>query len=314
MSIEAIHWALNSAPDFASEDPRKRPHLAIVLIGLANHADPDGRNAFPAIDTLCRYTRLSESTVRRCVQRLLALGVIRPSDPDIVAAYIKRGDRRPNGYDLVFAQPVDNSVNGVSYGPVDNSDGVSYEAPRGVTPAQKGSRMTPEPSVNRPENRPSPERGRERALTVVPDTAPETDGRMGSATENDTENAAMAARIVAGLDLRCGPTPRQVGQIADAVGAALARGVVPAVVAEHARRKAEEAQTVKYLVRAFSAEHLPAAPAQPAKPGIPPVCGQCDARPGDQLGLRQTTNAAGQVVLCPRCHPSAMNQPTGGAA
>lgn len=302
MSIEAIHWALNSAPDFASEDPRQRPHLAIVLIGLANHADPDGRNAFPAIETLCRYTRLSESTVRRCVQRLLALGVIRPSDPDIVAAYIKRGDRRPNGYDLVLAQPVDNHTNGVS-----------YEAPRGVVAAQKGSRMTPEPSVNRPENRPSPER--ERSLTVVPERAMETDGRMNSATEND-ETAALATQIVNGLDLRCDPTPRQVGQIVAAVGGALRRGVSLLVVAEHAQRKAAEADTVKYFLRAFSAEHLPAdaAPAQPAKAGIPPVCGQCDARPGDGLGLRQTTNDAGQGVLCPRCHPSAMNQSTGGAA
>jgi hypothetical protein len=48
MSIEAVSWALNDAPDFAEEDPRQRPHLAIVLIGLANHAaDPQGRNAFP---------------------------------------------------------------------------------------------------------------------------------------------------------------------------------------------------------------------------------------------------------------------------
>jgi hypothetical protein len=69
MSIEAVSWALNDAPDFAEEDPRQRPHLAIVLIGLANHADPQGRNAFPSIGTLVRYTRLSESTVRRCLQR-----------------------------------------------------------------------------------------------------------------------------------------------------------------------------------------------------------------------------------------------------
>jgi AraC-like DNA-binding protein len=90
MSIEAINWALNHAPDFADEDPRKRPHLAIVLVGLANHADPQGRNAFPSIETLCRYTRLSESTVRRCLQRLLELSVIRPGDPELQAFYIRQ--------------------------------------------------------------------------------------------------------------------------------------------------------------------------------------------------------------------------------
>ncbi|WP_203612712.1 hypothetical protein [Amycolatopsis sp. SID8362] len=62
MSIEAISWALNAA-----EIPRKRrdaSSLAIVLAGLANHAGPDGCNAFPSIGTLTRYTRLSERSVR----------------------------------------------------------------------------------------------------------------------------------------------------------------------------------------------------------------------------------------------------------
>jgi hypothetical protein len=161
MSIEAVNWALNDAPDFAEEDPRQRPHLAIVLIGLANHADPQGRNAFPSIGTLVRYTRLSESTVRRCLQRLVELGVIRPGDPELQAFYIRRKHRRPTVYDLVMRgpAPVDNPGDGVSQGPADGvsykQDEVSHGAERGVTPAGKGPRMTPEPSLNHSKNRPS---------------------------------------------------------------------------------------------------------------------------------------------------------------
>lgn len=180
MSIEAINWALNRAPAFAEEDPRQRPHLAIVLIGLANHADPDGHNAFPSIDTLRRYTRLSESTVRRCLHRLAELGVIRPADPAIVAAYITRPDRRPNGYDLAMTTPpvdnaVDNRVDGVSHQPVPNvsdgvsyqadgvshdADGVSHQARRGVTRGghrgRYDTRTVQEPSRTRPARKPAP--------------------------------------------------------------------------------------------------------------------------------------------------------------
>ena len=47
-----------------------------------------------------RYTGLSERTVRTCLNRLEAGGIIRPCDPDLVAARIKRADRRPQGWDL----------------------------------------------------------------------------------------------------------------------------------------------------------------------------------------------------------------------
>ncbi len=50
--------------------------------------------------TLVRYTGLSERTVRTCLDRLEAEGIIAPCDPDIIAARIKRADRRPKGWDL----------------------------------------------------------------------------------------------------------------------------------------------------------------------------------------------------------------------
>jgi hypothetical protein len=69
-------------------------------VGLANHAGPDGTGAFPSVATLVRYTGLSERMVRTCLDRLAAEGIIAPCDPGIVAARIKRADRRPQGWDL----------------------------------------------------------------------------------------------------------------------------------------------------------------------------------------------------------------------
>ena len=93
MSIEAIAWALNEAPV-------KNPTTKLVLIALANHARPDGSSAFPSVKTICRYTCLSERSVRTHLDNLEAQGIIRRCDQRVVAAYIDRPDRRPVGYDL----------------------------------------------------------------------------------------------------------------------------------------------------------------------------------------------------------------------
>jgi hypothetical protein len=71
-----------------------------VLVGLANHAGPDGDGRVPSVARLVRYTGLSERTVRTCLDRLDAAGIIRPCDPEIVTARIKRAHRRPKGWDL----------------------------------------------------------------------------------------------------------------------------------------------------------------------------------------------------------------------
>ena len=98
--MEAISWALNLAPVPADRGGQPSSACKFVLVGLANHAGPDGSCAFPAVRTLTRYTGLSERTVRACLGRLEAAGLIRPCDPAVVAARIKRADRRPKGWDL----------------------------------------------------------------------------------------------------------------------------------------------------------------------------------------------------------------------
>ena len=100
MGVEAISWALNLAPVPADRGGQPSSACKFVLVGLANHAGPDGTAAFPSVATLVRYTGLSERTVRTCLDRLAAEGIISPCDPGIVAARIKRADRRPQGWDL----------------------------------------------------------------------------------------------------------------------------------------------------------------------------------------------------------------------
>ena len=100
MSVEAISWALNLAPVPADRGGQLSSACKFVLVGLANHAGPDGTGAFPSVATLVRYTGLAERTVRTCLDRLAAEGIIAPCDPAIVAARIKRADRRPQGWDL----------------------------------------------------------------------------------------------------------------------------------------------------------------------------------------------------------------------
>jgi hypothetical protein len=162
MSIEAISWALNTAA--IPTDRRDASSLAIVLVGLANHADPDGRNAFPAVSTLVRYTRLSERSVQYALRSLEDLELIEPSDPDIVAAYVKRADRRPKGWDLL----IHNTVHRVVHSPGDgvqtvhpaDQHGVQTQAHGVQTRPPRGAESAPEPSLNRPGNRPPRERAR----------------------------------------------------------------------------------------------------------------------------------------------------------
>lgn len=157
MSVEAIAWALNDAAIPA--DRRDASSLAIVLVGLANHSDPQGRNAFPAVATLVRYTRLSPRSVQYALRALEELRLIAPSDPEIVAAHLKRADRRPNGWDLAIHNSIHRVVHNHGSGAQtlhpEPADGVQAR-PGGVqTTTSRGASTAHEPSPNRPENRPT---------------------------------------------------------------------------------------------------------------------------------------------------------------
>jgi hypothetical protein len=87
---------VGAQPGPGSRLPR-RPAVERVQVrarGPGHYAGPGGVGAFPSVATLVRYTGPSERTVRTCLDRLEATSIIRTCDPDIVAARIKRTDRR----------------------------------------------------------------------------------------------------------------------------------------------------------------------------------------------------------------------------
>lgn len=164
MSVEALNWALTRAPYVPVKKGSPSPAACqAVLIGLANHADPEGKHSFPSVATLCGYTALGERQVRHCLDRLEEVGIIRRSDPRVVAAIIRRADRRPQGWDLDItlrrergAEPAPRGVSGVqSLHPVE-PDGVQALHPdchpnggHGVQGAtSRGAEPAPEPSMN----------------------------------------------------------------------------------------------------------------------------------------------------------------------
>jgi hypothetical protein len=166
MSIEAISWALNTA-DIPS-DRRDASTLAIVLVGLANHADPEGRYAFPSIAKLARYTRLSERSVQNSLRTLQSLNLITPSDRGIVAAYIKRADRRPNGWDLVIHKPIHSNPDEVQRLHPADQHGVQTRHHGVHTTTSRGADTAPEPSFNHPQNRPAGDRAHQRPSPTEP--------------------------------------------------------------------------------------------------------------------------------------------------
>lgn len=93
MSVQAITWALDRAPDVP-------PHLVSLLIGLANHASDDGTGSYPGQNTLARYTRKDARAVRRDLQSLEELGLIRRGDQR--RALHLPADRRPVVWDLAM--------------------------------------------------------------------------------------------------------------------------------------------------------------------------------------------------------------------
>ena len=199
MSVEAYTWALNLAPvpmDISARRSSPNSACAFVLVALANHADPDGRNAFPGVDTIVRYTRLAERTVRTALDRLEELGVIVPCDPAILAAKIKRADRRPNGFDLNYEMVRDDLTD-------DEMDKIGKDNPW-LRPwieqhrAERGATVAP----------------RERGATVAPR---ETDGvqptRHGV---QPTQSRGAAVAPEPSLEPSIEPTPKKPSVTADA--------------------------------------------------------------------------------------------------
>lgn len=102
MSVQAIAWVLESAPNV-------KPHLVATLLGLANHADRDGRGAYPSVPTLRFYTRKeTDRAVQKDLKDLAALGLIRKGNQAMVLHLPP--DRRTVVWDLAMELSRDDTL------------------------------------------------------------------------------------------------------------------------------------------------------------------------------------------------------------
>jgi len=115
----------------------------LVLLAIADSSDHDGTNAWPAIDTIGRKTKLSRSTVKRKIQELVSLGelAVVPGPSHI------RSDRRPNGYEIHLPSLIMGVINGGSERTSAEPTGVQ-NGPTGVqNDDHDGSPVNPNPSL-----------------------------------------------------------------------------------------------------------------------------------------------------------------------
>lgn len=111
----------------------------LVLLAIADSCDHDGTNAWPAIETIAKKTKVSRSTVKRAIKELVGLGELRVvRGPDHI-----RSDRRPNGYEVCFPRGFNLSPRDVA-GVQSDTHGGSSEPPRGFT-------HEPQPVLTRPD-------------------------------------------------------------------------------------------------------------------------------------------------------------------
>jgi len=184
MSVQAMSWALSQ--QIVTEQAARH-----VLLCLANYADRDGRGAFPSVQALMADTGLSERSVRYKLDALQEAGAIKAGDPAIVAAYIKRGDKRPACYDIAMgAESVKHGVQMTtergapvapheSRGANDDSTGCKPQQLGVQMTTERGAPVAPNPSINHqlsviePINTPPTPDGGSGVQAVEPDGFPE---------------------------------------------------------------------------------------------------------------------------------------------
>lgn len=110
MSWQCTSWALREAPAPTST-------ARLVLIALADRCQPDGRSAWPTIDTLMMEAHTSESSVKRALKALEESGCIRRGNQSL-AQWDENGNWVPEQYrSTVWECCMDVTLEHVSYKP-----------------------------------------------------------------------------------------------------------------------------------------------------------------------------------------------------
>jgi hypothetical protein len=132
MSIEALTWALTTP---LGGNPK------VILMGLANHAHPDGTETYPTLETLSVYACCDRSTVRRNLRRLVADGW---------AVEDGLGPKGQTKYRLPVGRTVAESGGGDLQPPEPSGGGTLQPEGGSNATGGGGTAMPPEPSFNRP--------------------------------------------------------------------------------------------------------------------------------------------------------------------
>ncbi|RZU28201.1 hypothetical protein EV284_6367 [Streptomyces sp. BK022] len=93
MSLDPILWAMKDAPTIDINEFG-------TLLCLAEAADEDGCNAFPAVKTIAAYAKISTRTVQRALGAMVERKLI--AEGDQRAAHYIPEHRRPTVYDLLI--------------------------------------------------------------------------------------------------------------------------------------------------------------------------------------------------------------------
>jgi Helix-turn-helix domain len=329
VSVEAISWALNLAPVPADRGGQPSSACKFVLVGLANHAGPDGTAAFPSVTTLIRYTGLSERTVRTCLDRLQAQGIISPCDPDIVAARIRRADRRPQGWDLnlslvrqdldavaitVLEQQFPGLGIRLAAQPAADGQADGVQVPHPVTTGSEAvdnwpyevQQLHPEPETGCNRRGDGVQTPQQRGAAVAPEPPKEPSMEPSAAAAREAPQVADVAGgggpineffAALGPDWRLTATQR--GRLAPAVTAALNAGWAPRTLATFTGANTSGVRNPSAVLGArLSPTELPSP--QTRRLLRPPWCGECD----------QATRMLGfdgdAPRPCPRCKPASV--------
>lgn len=119
MSIEAVHWAL---------DVPVGGNAKVILIGIANHARPDGTGSYPSLDTLAEYAHCDRATVWRNLRKLEGDGWIER---------IGKGPQGQTSWRLMFGRKdAQNAHAGRGQNAIGNLQPVAVGVASGVAPVQ----------------------------------------------------------------------------------------------------------------------------------------------------------------------------------
>jgi hypothetical protein len=136
MSIEALSIVLNHSKATGA--------VKIILMGIANHINPDNDGAWPSQAKLASYANCSERYVHDAVDQLIKLGELKVK----TAGGRSKGGNKPNLYWLTISCPED--CDGSTNHRIGKPRTLSHETPNSVQETPNSVAQTLNPSSDEP--------------------------------------------------------------------------------------------------------------------------------------------------------------------